>query len=572
LVVVLLLVPTEEETTTMSTTSPSSADASAQARGSNLRNSKYPLLNERDVYHWQQLALQPLHVFRDAVLSKHDGDANKEDDFILKDYLQLLQTLLQVEYNKRGGGCNSNVNRSRTAESLSQQQFTTTVVPATWVGLSALSTMCSNCLNDIISNTSRRRIGVLRTAVLEASDDLCHILEQSTAGNSEAMRDAIPWTYLSLFRIFSTTTTTTTTSNNSVATNSTALPLPTLSNAQIQILLNSGLFRQWLLLWSTLHDGEAENLAVHVAVLQSIFDLCCVAPTLFGKYAWRFPGLAAFATAPPEIALENDSAISMDNGVVSSTEYSPPLQPHRHQRLRSCFSWNLLGIRLAEETCGGSTSSPTVKWKSSSSKTASSSSTASAALPTATVAQQRAWASFQQLCANLSPILCAWKERRCISSAAAKQKPLEEQRAEELAFLRLVKDDIRCLSEFNAVIDSLSNPTLQPLFREKMTPVIDKLEAGGGSSMILDLTLPIQQELATWPSPLNIESGTKVKTDDGSAEETDHEATSPHQAMRRRVQMEESSINAVRRSIKVLKSMLESSPGQSSVGFSSKAD
>jgi hypothetical protein len=566
LIVLLLLGPTQEETT-MSTTLPSG------------RNSQYPLLNEKDVYHWQQLALQPLHVFRDAVLSQHDGDANK-GDFILKDYLQLLQTLLQVEYNTRGSSSssssNNDIGRPPTCASSSLPQFTNTVVPATWIGLSALSTMCSHCLDDLSSNnnvTSRRRIGVLRTVVLEASDDLCHILEQSAAGNSEAMRDAIPWSYLSLFQIFSTTTTSN--HNNGVATNNAALPLPTLSNAQIQILLNSGLFRQWLLLWSKLNgeeQAEKSASAVHGAVLQSIFDLCCVSPTLLGKYSWRFPGLAAFATA---CVLEND-ATSMDKGVVSNTESRSLLQAHRHQRLRSCFSWNLLGIRLTEEAYVGNTSLSTVKWKSSS-KTASSSTILSAAAPTTALAQQRAWASFQQLCANLSLVLSAWKERRRISSSATKQNPPEEQRAEELALLRLVEDDIRLLSEFNAVIDSLSNPTLQPLFKEKMTPVAEKFEAGSGS-LILDLTLPIQQELATWPSAhgatSNIESGTKLKTDDSPSnfEDTDHEATSPHQAMRRRVQLEESSISAVRRSIKVLKSIMESSRDQSSVGFSSKAD
>ena len=95
--------------------------------------------------------------------------------------------------------------------------------------LGALSTLCNHCLES--STAVRQCVRSLRDAVLQVADDLATILEQSTG--SEETEGVVPWTFLSILRVLST-------HQHKQA---------RLTNKQAQTILQSGLFRQWMLLW-----------------------------------------------------------------------------------------------------------------------------------------------------------------------------------------------------------------------------------------------------------------------------------------------------------------------------------
>ena len=283
--------------------------------------------------HWQQLALQPLHVFRDAVAMYPEA--------LMGEYLSLLQHLLQVDHQLESH--HRQQGEVTTQSSTSHNNKRTTIAPATWIGLSCLSSVCRDYLETQHAST-------LRTCILQLPDDLCAILEKSEKGDATA---TIPWVFLPLFRMLSSRG-----GGGGSRSPARLAASSILSNTQAQVLLNSGLFRQWLLWWerqSTTDNSDNTNATSPVkhAMEYNLFHLCLLAPTLLGKYAWRFPGFAAEVTNPTVPTISQQQQHVDKNG--DTTEYPPPPPPPKATRSVVVLLWNLLGIQLAEQsaTSGG---------------------------------------------------------------------------------------------------------------------------------------------------------------------------------------------------------------------------
>lgn len=374
--------------------------------------------------HWQRLGLQVLNVFRDATLQHLSSkSASTNDTTMLQEYLRLVRILVQVD----------------------DQNTSSTVSPATWVGLSSLSALCSE-LNvralppdgTIVKSNMASILQLLQSSVVDACDDLTEILEKSSEKDKEDIL-ALQWTYLSIFQIL---TTPATTSANSEG---------TMPADYAHTLLNSGLFRQWLVYWS-----RTEDAACRAAVQASIFDLCVGSPTLLGKYAWRFPELAEQVTADHVVAAEI------------------LLVGHRSQI--GLFLWNLFGIYSAASESRGSTLR--VQWKPKSNGVTP---LKPVRVITAASCQQAAWSLLQSICQSALKILTDWKLRRdhnLESSSMGGNSKLAMQREVLYDFVRLA--------------NRLSTPLLHSLFVQNLVP--------DGCLKIREELRPIQHLLSQWPA------------------------------------------------------------------------
>lgn len=269
--------------------------------------------------HWQRLGVVVLHVFRDAYA---------QNESILEDYLGLIRILVQLDRASKEGEINT----------------------ATLAGVGALSALCDDALSK------RQNAGLLsraKASILDACDDLSLLLEKSGSNGTMEL------TILPLFEVLTA---------DASGSGDTA-----------QVLLNSGLFRQWLLRWS-----EQESPATKEMVNVSILNLCFYSSALLGKYAWRFQGLATEST---EIPCEDE-----DLPLINS------------------FCWNLLGIHLS--TSNGPT---TVQWKSKN---------PSPTIPTKDVCMSQSLQLYKRMCDNATRILTDWKLRRqnTIPNPSVKQK------------------------------------------------------------------------------------------------------------------------------------------------------
>jgi hypothetical protein len=532
-------------------------------------NSNSPLWQQEPATHWQKLGLQPLAVFRDAVVHfaqptatpfiSSDRSVAPSIIALWESYLQLLQTLIQVHATQQepgggsggGGGGMKNGNKDYTNEVV--------VAPATWVGCSSLSALCSHCISSRYGGTDGsagstggrptvRRPGIhakliaaVQQCVLQCSDDLTLLLETTTATttpaktaaepltapSSTSITSAIQWTFLPFFQILTLSTTVSTASNNKS---------PLLSNTNAQTLLNSGLFRQWLTVWWDILQTDADA-TIGRLVQQSIFSLCAGSPTLLGKYAWRFPGLAAGVTAATSTTTTR--AATTDGNNDNSSD-----------RQLDLLLWNILGIHLAQKNI--STTVSKVQWKNAKQNTAEA--------PTDQGCQKAAWSGFQELCQRLTETLSDWKVRRQENLPTASN--FSEQQQAAFSFVRLT--------------DTLvATPLLTSIFTEHMvqpvSPEGDILQSIRLITIRAELG-PIQQCLASWPAaPINHDAKAKADDDDEGDEDNMVELSNAAPRVRIKPGAEDESVDKVRRSIKVLVSLLDSSNGPVS-SFSSKAD
>jgi hypothetical protein len=474
------------------------------------------LLQVYPSHHWQRLALQPIHYFRDATL-QHRKD-------LLDDYLQFLSTLLQVQ----------TATLSKSSTSL------TTLMPCTILGVSLLSALCSTLLGDSKQQqkTNAIHLKLVRQTILECSDDLTMILElamsdssnsssNSTGETDKSSSSVLPWAFLSLWQVV-------------VA----ACGSLGLENAQAQILLNSGLFRQWLQWWERLYLSETnggDNGACRV-VQESLFEACLVSPKLLGKYAWRFPG---FASRVCRIQDNNDVVVELDSAV----------------RLMDATLWNLLAAELADTSV-----TPAVVWKK---KLNDSTSQTILQPPVLSACQDAAWIGFQLVCDLVVESTSDWKRRR-LESLPASMK-LESQRDAVTCFVSLIDRLI-------ASPQLLSEDFLKRLTARASSDSQGTLPSSNGSMNRASCLDPIQDVLYKWsstPTPLtatklksldledalsNGESGNVASSHTPQAGDMDEQETADPNARKARLndQTMDDAIQQLRRSLKSFQSVLDS--------------
>ena len=444
-----------------------------------------PLLAQYPDTHWQQLALQPLHALRDAV--------EEHPTALLGEYLNLLVLLLQAHH----------------ASSQKATGPSTKVAPATLVGLGALAALCNASLEKPDATLKS-----LRETILRVADDLTTVLEMAAANDS-----VVPWTLLSVWQVLSSS--------------SSSPRGQDLSNAQAQILLQSGLIRQWMVTWQQQQqqDGNEKKNLLQTEMERSILHLVCAAPTTIGKYAWRFAEFAGAVAAAP----------SPENGM-----------------LNDVFLWNLVGCHLAEIAGGGGF----VSLKKTSGAT-------QRPAPTASTCRQRCVDAFRMQGQVIVETLSSWKDRRNQQKFGSNEEDSE------------VGDDAKqILQSFHAIVDALSIPLIRKLFLE----IFVTTEGFDVASTLA----PIRKLLVSWPSPKSHEdtkennvgdetpeSSTAVFTKaDKPSEDGEDDADNVTRPKRRRgrTEVEDELVAALRKSIKVLQSTLDCGGQASSTRFSSKAD
>lgn len=325
--------------------------------------------------HWRRRGVNVLHIFRDAF---HQNEA------ILEDYLSLIRILVQID-------------RASTDGEISI---------ATLAGLGALSSLCGEILDR---RKNVELLSRLKSSILDACDDLSAVLEKSGSNGT------LEWTFLPFFEVLTSDLSTT--------------------GETAQLLLNSGMFRQWLLRWSE-QESQACKAAVHVSLL----NLCLFSSGLLGKYAWRFNGLAATSTALP-------GAINDDTG----------------QPVINAFCWNLLGMHLS------SSATSTVKWTPKNPSTIPSN-----VAPTQEGCKARSLELYHKMCSTAVRIIQDWKVRR-----------------ENKIFNSTVKLRRTVLEDLVVLSHRLKHKLLRKLLLEDLTDC--------STEMLKTALLPLQILLIKWP-------------------------------------------------------------------------
>jgi hypothetical protein len=404
-------------------------------------------------HYWQQtLALYPIHFFRDATL-QHTRD-------LLDDYLQFLSTLLQAP------------------SSSSSSTIVGGTSPCTLLGLSLWSAVCSHVLQLPPSDKNiAKYIQQLRQSILEQSDDLTMILEQQQqqvqdeTDETTATRNAIMWTFVPIWNVLSGIV------SNSRAKSAFVL----LTQKQAQVLLNSGMLRQWLVLWSQLstaanNNNNNNNHPELLAVQQTLFDLSCASPKLLGKYTWRFANLAGTVCQLPE---EEDDELVSTQALVDAT------------------LWNLIAqdIMLEDETMV----QPTIVWKSKTTTAASS----SLPPPTRVSCQATAHKGLHLLCERVVETLSDWKRRRCQSLPASLKFSHQQETLE--CFLDLV--DRLVNNVLLSPVLSKAQLCMIECFLQATTTTTTQQDNNHDAKVIITsspppllLLEPIQSVLQHWPS------------------------------------------------------------------------
>lgn len=261
-------------------------------------SSDTPLLTTYPPSHWQKLALHSIHILRDATSQR---------PALLETYLELLQSMIRVP---------STIQSSEST-------------PALLMGCGLLSNLCHVTLEE-----RREAIPKVRRTVLESCDDWTDLLAKTKTSSAA---DAVPWTFLPLATIMA----------------------KGLTNAEAQVLLNSGLVREWIV-WLERLEGE-----VGQEVARSLLDWSLVSPKLIGKYIWRYPNLASRLT-----------------GDVASTD---------------ALLWNTIGMELADA------SRTMVQWKKTSNLRP---------VPTSDECQASVIALFTTLCKETASVVERWRQQR----------------------------------------------------------------------------------------------------------------------------------------------------------------
>jgi hypothetical protein len=364
---------------------------------------------------FQLLGFHVMQIIRDAV--------SHRPDVFLTPYIELLQNLLQVQ----------------TAQSEPAKR----VLPAAWVGLGSLSALCDSAL--AVGTNQASMLPIVQNGIIESCEQLTLLLERSQ-GDAETYC-SVQWSYLSLMRALAIDPV----SN-----------IPAMGSAHGQLLLQSGLFRQWLLHWmSQKSKDDAEVVHVHRLMHQTLWDLCAASPNLLGKYAWRFPNVAATVTKE-----------TMEIGV-------------------NTLLWNLLGILLSKSDA------PILKLRNS----------VIAEPPSTADCQTNAWLAFQSLCRSMEAILLRWRKK--VEGGESKSESSREE----------MKKDIHMVKEFETFVGVIAKSQLAcQLLLEEMVPMVD----GKHPLAILKSCLqPLKEALQDWPSQNAGSVCDKGPNDDNSDDEKD---------------------------------------------------
>jgi hypothetical protein len=227
-------------------------------------------LGDDSGHEFENLAMlytKPLMVLRDRAL-----DSNYGHD-CLDDYLNLIGIFLNSEANRVG----------TVASKVRQDNLS----PSQVIGLSALSSLCTNHIMLSSSKSNERRR--IRSLVFNAQNAILDCLEV-TRRQWKTANDGWVRVVLALVSILDFVT-----SNNSQSDFAADFSSP-LTAAESQSLIQSGLFRETLLLYTDTSDetsktpSEAERIAKE-HLLRSILIMCAQSPTILFKYASRVPAL-----------------------------------------------------------------------------------------------------------------------------------------------------------------------------------------------------------------------------------------------------------------------------------------
>jgi hypothetical protein len=217
----------------------------------------------------RQWSVQPINVLRDHILTKQPGQLQQhlepEVRSCLGDYLSLIQSLIAVD--------------------AAQEDPKAEMAPASIVGLASLSSVCTQA-------KQLKEVPKIRKTVLESCEDLCSLVERALAciskpadgAAAEAVTSWVPlvWAFLPLLELIAYT-----------QPDGTSLDtIRTVTNADAQWLLNSGLFRNLIMVYvkTESYSSSAEEVA-RQHLLQGLQMLSLQCMTLLGKYLWRVPDL-----------------------------------------------------------------------------------------------------------------------------------------------------------------------------------------------------------------------------------------------------------------------------------------
>ena len=417
---------------------------------------------------WQRLGVRLVNAFREFTMhqvylftssSSHDTATCDATTSILEEYLRLLRILLQADQHS------------------GSSKPTDCTSPGTLVGLSSLSELCHSVQMPLASSTSsnshRVVIRIVQSNLFQVLDDLAVLLENSMNKSKEDIT-TIQWTYITIFQILTVST--------RALTESHGLITDTLPKDYAQGLLNSGLFRHWLILWSQKVDASCQ-----IAVQDCILDVSLASPSLLGKYAWRFPGLAQVVTSH---GIQTESLSREFEGNVVS--------------VASSLLWNILGRHVA----GNDVSAPKIQWKSTSSTTTNELSIS----PTLESCSSGAISLFQLLSVNTLRVVTDWKLRRQHNIARVQANDTD----------KLISYEIICNDWKHLAIRVSAIPLLYKLLPEILSHTDGVVSDTGNALPKMRAELAsIQRLLADWPISDKSDdatdiSGKKSDRDEGS--------------------------------------------------------
>jgi hypothetical protein len=490
----------------------------------------------------QAMAWYPLWVLRDAASSTSSN--------VFSQYLTLLQTLLSVD---AAAGNHS------PAESMA---------PATYVGLASLSALCQKFASEVDHGSAANveRFRSLRQALWETSDDLSHALEQEEkfAKTADASRKNtnvhwILWTLLPIFEILT---------NQRLQTGATVVAKaeslaqrhhPQQTSQQWSSLLQSGLFRHWLLRLQALKGGDGEKSVLWHLMRRSLLYTIAqsmTATTALGKYAWRFPSFVAVV----EIGAEAPD-ISSDVDVSSLPE-----------RFVDDILWHLLGMELAGG--GASASAPTLQWKTTAKKPST-----IKPLPSQAECQSYCWDGFHKLCASVVGVMNAIceEENRKENLVAGVDPALEKEGTSKSSGTKNKSQYQLVLRSFHRFVESL---VACPLLAKLFVNDLDRIAPDPSKTIAKSLDA-IQETLSQYKAPAQdtLASSRKAKDEDGEGKTIEEMESGRAKEQIQDASLQED-IHTVRKQLKVLRSMLSSkqTPGSSvamtslDVASSSKTD
>ena len=533
----------------------------------------------------QAMAWYPLWVIRDASHQTHQ---------LFSQYASLLQTLIAVDAASKN---------STTSSAIAS------MAPATYVGLASLSALCQqfvrtddNQSSQSASSSSERveQFRALRLSIWEISDDLMHALEQEDVIRKAAMKEAsndsrkeegatnndksgsdwIVWTLLPMFEILTNQRLLTGTTIMAKAESTAQRHHQQQASQRWAGLLQSGLFKQWLLRLQSLREessttvSSSSNDALWQLVRRSLLYIIAQsipATSSLGKYAWRFPNFVSLVEIGPSYQYREGSPEADSSGTTNTLGILP--ETHVDDTL-----WNLLSVELAG---GVSASTPTIQWKSKKSAGA-----APKPLPSRAECEQISWDGFQRLCQQVKYVLeiAAREENKKENSTSSPGKRESEPGVNPADSQSHLEEHLLILRAFHRFIDTLvACPMLAKVFVHDLEAAAaaavattavssgeEEAKSGGRISRCLD---SIQEALSQYKTPPSEDAKTSQKPKEKDEDAIDSTVTTSTEQQSLTGEVEPSlakersqnaslqeNIHMIRKVLKVARSLLFSTP------------